>query len=118
MNCLGSDRFARRRHRRREACAAHAAPPQTGAGDSPSANREYNPETTQTLDESETSAKAIDYEYSNDLLTLAELEKRHILSALNQNDGNRTRTAEVLGINIRTLRNKLKEYTDAGVAID
>jgi DNA-binding NtrC family response regulator len=55
---------------------------------------------------------------ADDLLTLAELEKRHILSTLKQHEGNRTRTAEVLDINIRTLRNKLKEYSDAGMAID
>lgn len=94
------------------------APPQAGAGDSPSVNQEGTSETKESPSESQMPQKAIDQEGSNDLLTLAELEKHHILSALQQNDGNRTRTAEVLGINIRTLRNKLKEYTDAGVAID
>ncbi len=43
-------------------------------------------------------------------LSLQELEKRMIIETLNQNQQNRTRTAEVLGISIRTLRNKLKEY--------
>ena len=94
------------------------APPQAGAGDSPSVNQEGTPATTESPSEAQTPQKEIDQGYNNDLLTLAELEKHHILSALQQNDGNRTRTAEVLGINIRTLRNKLKEYTDAGVVID
>ncbi|MCS5525669.1 MAG: hypothetical protein NZ737_01165 [Candidatus Poseidoniaceae archaeon] len=51
-------------------------------------------------------------------MTLAELERQYILSTLAQNEGNRSRTAEVLDINIRTLRNKLKEYSEAGVSID
>lgn len=43
--------------------------------------------------------------------TLAQLEKEHILSSLQKNDGNRMETAKNLGISVRTLRNKLKEYT-------
>lgn len=41
-------------------------------------------------------------------LTLAEMERRHILETLSKFNHNRTRTAEALGINVRTLRNKLK----------
>ncbi len=41
---------------------------------------------------------------------LHELEKEHILRALEQTGGNRTRAAELLQISIRTLRNKLNEY--------
>lgn len=44
-------------------------------------------------------------------LTLHELEKKHILETLMANNQNRTKTAKVLGISIRTLRNKLKEYS-------
>ena len=51
-------------------------------------------------------------------MTLADLEKQHILSTLTQCDGNRTRTAEVLDINIRTLRNKLNEYKEAGETVE
>jgi len=46
------------------------------------------------------------------------LEKQHILNTLAQCDGNRTRTAETLDINIRTLRNKLNEYKEQGADID
>lgn len=45
-------------------------------------------------------------------LTLQEVEKRLILDTLAANNQNRTKTAQVLGISIRTLRNKLKEYCE------
>jgi DNA-binding NtrC family response regulator len=48
------------------------------------------------------------------VLPMAELEKRAIKAALLQTGGNRTQAAELLGISIRTLRNKLQEYRDAG----
>src|SRR5438876_253871 len=41
---------------------------------------------------------------------LAEIERRHILLALEKTKGNRTHAAKLLGISIRTLRNKLHEY--------
>ncbi|HLH53406.1 MAG TPA: sigma-54 dependent transcriptional regulator [Verrucomicrobiae bacterium] len=47
---------------------------------------------------------------SNPPTTLAEIEKRHILLTLEQCKGNRTQAAKVLGVSIRTLRNKLHEY--------
>ncbi len=43
-------------------------------------------------------------------LTLAELEKIHILKTLERFDGNKTRAAEALDITPRTIRNKLSEY--------
>jgi DNA-binding NtrC family response regulator len=45
-------------------------------------------------------------------LNLAALEKIAILQALDQTKGNRTQAAQVLGISIRTLRNKLQEYRE------
>ncbi len=41
---------------------------------------------------------------------LAEVERRHILRVLEANEGNKLRTARVLGINVKTLYNKLKAY--------
>jgi DNA-binding NtrC family response regulator len=49
--------------------------------------------------------------------TVAEVEQKLILDTLTHCLGNRTHAANILGISIRTLRNKLKEYSEAGVAI-
>ncbi len=43
-------------------------------------------------------------------ITLAEIEKNIILKTLENCGGNRTKSAEILGISVRTLRNKLHEY--------
>jgi DNA-binding NtrC family response regulator len=48
------------------------------------------------------------------IVPLDELEKQAILSALRSTGGNRTRTADLLKISIRTLRNKLQEYRASG----
>jgi two-component system response regulator FlrC len=49
--------------------------------------------------------------------TVAAVEQQLIIDTLSHCLGNRTHAANILGISIRTLRNKLKEYTDAGVAV-
>jgi len=46
----------------------------------------------------------------NGFPTLAEIEKQHILAALNHCKNNRTHAAKLLDVSIRTLRNKLHEY--------
>jgi transcriptional regulator with PAS, ATPase and Fis domain len=46
--------------------------------------------------------------------TMDEIEKEAILRALDETGGNRTRAAEILGIGLRTLQRKLKEYGQAG----
>jgi transcriptional regulator with GAF, ATPase, and Fis domain len=43
-------------------------------------------------------------------LTLAEVEKRHIQRVLASTGGNKTRAARILGIDTKTLYNKLKSY--------
>jgi DNA-binding NtrC family response regulator len=43
-------------------------------------------------------------------MTLAEIEKQVILETLKRQNFNRTRAARVLGIGIRTLQRKLKQY--------
>lgn len=43
-------------------------------------------------------------------MSLADMEKRHIALVLNHARGNKTRAAELLGIGLTTLYNKIKEY--------
>ena len=49
--------------------------------------------------------------------TVAQMEKTLILDTLSHCLGNRTHAANILGISIRTLRNKLNEYADEGTQI-
>ncbi|MEL7486973.1 MAG: sigma-54 dependent transcriptional regulator [Pseudomonadota bacterium] len=49
--------------------------------------------------------------------TVAEVEQSLILDTLDHCLGNRTHAANILGISIRTLRNKLKQYTEDGVRV-
>jgi len=51
------------------------------------------------------------------VMPLHEMEKRLILKSLEETTGNRTRAAEMLGISVRTLRNKLNEYKKDGLEI-
>jgi two-component system response regulator FlrC len=44
------------------------------------------------------------------IMPLREMEKQMIYHALDNHNGNRTHAAKVLGISVRTLRNKLNEY--------
>ena len=50
-------------------------------------------------------------------LTVAEVERDLILNTLDHCIGNRTHAANILGISIRTLRNKLKQYSAEGLSI-
>jgi len=47
--------------------------------------------------------------------TLSEMERKLILQTLQMTAQNKTKAAQILGISIRTLRNKLNEYREAGV---
>ena len=49
--------------------------------------------------------------------TVAEVERELILSSLSHYCGNRTWAAHVLGISVRTLRNKINEYAAQGIAV-
>ncbi|WP_019401580.1 MULTISPECIES: helix-turn-helix domain-containing protein [unclassified Chelatococcus] len=48
---------------------------------------------------------------------MAVVERELILATLVYCNGNRTHAARMLGISIRTLRNKLADYTAAGFAV-
>jgi DNA-binding NtrC family response regulator len=49
--------------------------------------------------------------------TVADVERDLIIDTLRHCLGNRTHAATILGISIRTLRNKLRQYTDEGIAV-
>ncbi len=49
--------------------------------------------------------------------TVADVERDLILSTLDHCLGNRTHAANILGISIRTLRNKLNEYSAEGIPV-
>jgi DNA-binding NtrC family response regulator len=49
--------------------------------------------------------------------SLADVERNLIIETLAHTGGNRTHAATILGISIRTLRNKLRQYDDAGIAV-
>lgn len=49
--------------------------------------------------------------------TVADVERDLILDTLDHVLGNRTHAANILGISIRTLRNKLNQYADEGITV-
>lgn len=49
--------------------------------------------------------------------TLAVVEQEHILQTLKIARSNRTHAAQILGISLRTLRNKIRQYRDGGVFV-
>ena len=55
---------------------------------------------------------------NDEAATLEELERQHILAALERNHGNRTATAVELGISRRTLHYRLTEYLRKGYLLE
>lgn len=56
--------------------------------------------------------------FAGSVIPLHEMERLMIIKGLEATAGNRTQAAELLGISVRTLRNKLNEYRAAGHPID
>lgn len=52
------------------------------------------------------------------VIPLHEMERIMILKGLDVTSGNRTQAAEILGISVRTLRNKLNEYRALGIEVE
>ncbi len=53
-----------------------------------------------------------------EVLSLAEMEKRMIYAALEKTQNHKTKAAELLGITVRTLRNKLHQFNDETADVD
>ena len=49
--------------------------------------------------------------------TVEAIERELVLQTLARCDGNRTRAARVLGVSVRTLRNKIRQYASDGLDI-
>jgi DNA-binding NtrC family response regulator len=49
--------------------------------------------------------------------TVDEIERELVLQTLARCDGNRTRAARVLGLSVRTLRNKIRQYSADGIDV-
>jgi DNA-binding NtrC family response regulator len=49
--------------------------------------------------------------------TVDEVERELVLQTLARCDGNRTRAARVLGMSVRTLRNKIRLYSASGIEV-
>ncbi len=56
--------------------------------------------------------------FSGSLMPLHEVERLMIKKGLAVTSGNRTQAAELLGISVRTLRNKLNEYREQGFEVE
>ena len=95
-----------------------------GPGPTPNEVKSFDPGSTiVALPSSELSGLPVLGTADQPVLPLAEIEKQAIFHALEHTKGNRTHAAKLLGISIRTLRNKLNEYgvasreeSDAAVA--
>jgi DNA-binding NtrC family response regulator len=49
--------------------------------------------------------------------TVGEVERELVLQTLARCDGNRTRAARVLALSVRTLRNKIRQYSAEGIEV-
>ncbi len=49
--------------------------------------------------------------------TVEEVERELMLQTLARCDGNRTHAARVLGVSVRTMRNKIKQYSANGIEV-
>lgn len=81
------------------------------------------PETENIVEEKEEVKKTADISSDENMggtvgRTIADVEQELILKTLQDVAGNRTKAAEILGITVRTLRNKLNEYRDMGIDVE
>lgn len=63
------------------------------------------------------SGESVEHMLGDTVLPISEMERIMIMRGLKQTSGNRTQAAEMLGISVRTLRNKLNEYRSRGLEV-
>lgn len=74
------------------------------------------PDPTVKINHTNTPSKTCHNSQTNaEILNLKEMERQMIIQALGKTDNNRTHAARMLGISVRTLRNKLHEYRNQGL---
>ena len=66
----------------------------------------------------QTTPEAVTGHFAGPVIPLHEMERIMIIKGLEATSGNRTQAAELLGISVRTLRNKLNEYRSLGLPVD
>ncbi len=73
---------------------------------------------TETAEAAPFAPEGTEISFAGGVMPLHEVERLMIKKGLEQTRGNRTQAAEILGISVRTLRNKLNEYRLAGVDVE
>jgi two-component system response regulator FlrC len=73
---------------------------------------------TQHLSPDEDKAESSSHFKVDTGMTISQMEQELILKTLREVGGNRTKAAEILGITVRTLRNKLNEYREKGIDLE
>jgi len=98
--------------------AANASARHT-SGEAASPSRSTTPHQGEAMSEQTSHSGTQDTNATTALVgrTVAEVERDLILETLSHTLGNRTHAANILGISIRTLRNKLKQYADEGLDV-
>ncbi len=77
---------------------------------------DLNLQNTTLVDDFNETQNSLDF--SGALMPLHEVERLMIKKGLAATQGNRTQAAEILGISVRTLRNKLNEYREQGLDVE
>jgi two-component system response regulator FlrC len=81
------------------------------------APEENGPSLDPAVDNLETAGQAVFSGRPGEMVSLREVERQMIMQALHKTDNNRTHAAKMLGISVRTLRNKLNEYRTKGFSV-
>jgi DNA-binding NtrC family response regulator len=66
--------------------------------------------TPDLMEDSEPTSSSVASEFPTQGVSLRDMERRLLEKTLDSTGGNRTRAAEIMGISLRTIRNKIREY--------